>query len=301
VNGQFEEQIVSQMERLKVQPLRVIEAEVAAKRTEWLEQRHSAFRSGASGTSIPPRRAFELLFFEYMGLRPADLPILHEDDAEIVWSSCNPCPTLEACKRLGLDTRTICRGAYEKSTQAFLSFLDPHLRFVRDYHEIRPYSRHCLERIVRVDFERMMRMAIEEAKCSRHNGNKGYGAVIALGSDILARAHDTAIRERDPSLHAEVYAIRAAVHVLGDGDLSGAILFSTCEPCPMCSSLAVWANLTAIVFGASIEKTAALGKTRIQVPAREIVKRSPAWMEVIPGVLEDECLELYQAIKPGNQ
>jgi tRNA(Arg) A34 adenosine deaminase TadA len=61
----------------------------------------------------------------------------------------------------------------------------------------------------------------------------------------------------------------------------------------MCSSLAVWANLSAIVFGASIEKTAALGKARILISAREIVDRSPVSVEVLGGVLEEECLALY--------
>jgi len=118
-----------------------------------------------------------------------------------------------------------------------------------------------------VDFVEMMRTAIQEAKQSQRSGNKGYGAVVALGDQILARAHDTAVTEQDPSCHAEVKAIRAAVHTLGDSNLSGAVLFASCEPCPMCSSLAVWANLSAIVFGASIEKTAAQGRTRIRVAA----------------------------------
>jgi tRNA(Arg) A34 adenosine deaminase TadA len=62
----------------------------------------------------------------------------------------------------------------------------------------------------------------------------------------------------------------------------------------MCASLAVWANISAIVFGASIEETAAAGKQRIQISAKEIVARSPVWLKAIPGVLGSECLELYQ-------
>jgi tRNA(Arg) A34 adenosine deaminase TadA len=288
---QAEQRVAEQLERLTTKSLRAIEEEVATKRIRWLAERFP--RGGPGGPSPSPQDAFELLFFEYMGLCPDDVPVLHADQDQIVWSSRNPCPTLEACTRLGLDTRAVCRQAYEKSTQAFLSFLDPRLRFLRDYQEIRPYARHCLERIVRVDFEPMMRTAIEEAELSRKQGNKGYGAVVAFGNQVLARAHDTGIVERDPSLHAEVNAIRAAVRVAGASDLSGAVLFSSCEPCPMCSSLAVWANLSAIVFGASIEKTALRGKARICVPAREIVERSPVRMEIIPGVLESECLALY--------
>jgi tRNA(Arg) A34 adenosine deaminase TadA len=211
----------------------------------------------------------------------------------IEWLSTNPCPTLEACNLLKLDTRKVCRAAYEKSTQAFLSQLDPRLRFLRSYDEIRPYAHHCREMIVRIDFDAMMRLAIEEAKLSKQEGNKGYGAVVVWGNRILGKAHDTAATEKDPSLHAEVNAIRQAVHLLGDANLSGAVLFSTCEPCPMCSSLAVWSNLTTLVYGASIEETAKLGKGRILVTSREIVAKSPVAIEIIDGILENECMSLY--------
>lgn len=222
------------------------------------------------------------------------MAVLSETETKIVWSSTNSCPTLAACNKGGLDTKTICRGIYEKSTQAFVSQLDPQLRFHRSYQEIRPYSHHCKEMIIRVDFEQMMKLAIEEAKISRETGNKGYGAIVILGEKILGKAHDTAITEKDPSLHAEVNAIRQASKTLGDMNLSGAILFSTCEPCPMCASLAVWANLTTIVYGISIEETARLGKSRIAVSSSEIIDRSPATIEVIGHVLKDECRALYR-------
>jgi tRNA(adenine34) deaminase len=286
----FASKVQRQIERLQHCSYQAIEAEVAQKRRAW-------FRDNpiASQFDHPtPRQAFDLLFFDYMGLSPDDLPIVSESDTEIVWQSINRCPTLEAVKALGLDTRIVCRATTEKSTQAFVSQIDPQLRFLRSYEEIRPYAAHCREMIVRVDFEAMMRIAIEEATVSRQEGNKGYGAVVVLGQRILSRAHDTAMTQRDPSLHAEVNAIRQAVQVLSDDNLGGAILFSTCEPCSMCSSLVVWANLTTIGYGASIEETARLGKARIHIRAHEIVKKSPVMIEVIGGVLREECLALYR-------
>jgi tRNA(adenine34) deaminase len=278
------------MERLQNHSLRMIEQQTIEKRMTWWD---AAYGAASRNVGATPRLAFETLFFEYMGLTPADLPILHEDGTEIVWESRNPCPTLQACQRLNLDTRTVCREAYEKSTQAFVSRLDPQLRFFRDYTQIRPVADHCRERIVRVSFEDRMRLAIEEARQSRREGNKGYGAVAVLGEKILARGHDTAIVEKDPSLHAEMNVLRQVARVLGDGNLSGVVLFSTCEPCPMCAALAVWANISAIVFGASAAETAARGKLRILVPAAEIVSKSPATIEIISGVLHQECLNLY--------
>ena len=147
MDASFESKILRQMERLQNQSLSQIEAEVAQKRTAWLEQNRSLWQGQ---TACSPRRAFELLFFEYMGLSPQDVPVVRETGQQISWLSKNPCPTLEACMRLGLDTRQVCRLAYEKSTQAFLSHIDAQLRFERSYREIRPYAPYCRETILRV-------------------------------------------------------------------------------------------------------------------------------------------------------
>ncbi|HET6438596.1 MAG TPA: nucleoside deaminase [Anaeromyxobacter sp.] len=289
-SGGFERSVERRLLELRRQSLSEIEAETTARRLAWLEGQ----RDRLLAAPLSPRRAFELLFLEYMGLASADLPVLSESDAEITWSSKNPCVTLEACRRAGLDTRVVCKGAYQRSTQAFLSFFDPCLRFLRDYREMRPHAVGCRERIVRIDVEGLMRQALGEARASLGAGNKGYGAAVALGERLLAVRHDTAAAERDPSLHAEVNAVRDAARALGSADLTGCVLVSTCEPCPMCSSLAVWAELGAVFFGASIEATAALGKGRIRISAREIAQRSPVRLEVVGGILEEECLALYR-------
>jgi tRNA(adenine34) deaminase len=270
--------------------LRSLEAAAIEKRLRWCRDNLQP----SNGAPVTPRAGYETLLLQYLGVSEGDVPVVSETDTEITWLSRNPCPTLDACARLNAPTSIVCRAVYEKSTQALLSWLDPELRFVRDYTELRPEHPHCKETILRVDFRERMRMALAEAQTSRATGNKGYGAVVVLGSRVLSAAHDTVVTGGDPSLHAEMNAIRSAVRVAGDSNLCGAVLFSTCEPCPMCSALAVWANVTTIVFGASIEQTVRLGKSRIQVGAAEIVERSPGWTEVIGGVLAEECLDVYR-------
>ncbi len=267
-----------------------LEAAVIEKRLRWC---HDSLEL-PPGASVTPRLGYETLLFGYLGLIEGDVPVASESDTSITWLSRNRCPTLDACVRLGLPTSVVCRAVYEKPTQALLSRIDPELRFVRDYGELRPDHDHCKEMIVRLDFGEMMRLAIVEAEKSLATGNRGYGAVVAVGERVLGVAHDTVVSERDPSLHAEVNAIRKAVLVCGDTNLCGAVLFSTCEPCPMCAALAVWANVTTIVFGASTEQTAQLGKSRIRVRATEIVGRSLGWTEVIGDVLSEQCLDLYR-------
>jgi tRNA(adenine34) deaminase len=141
MNGIFETKVQEQVERLQTHSLENIQAEVAEKRTAWVRDH----RPDLIGQTLTPRQAYELLFFEYMGLSAVDLPIDAETERKIVWRSQNPCPTLEACQALHMDTRRVCREAYEGSTQAFLSQIDPRLRFGRSYDLIRPYSSYCLE------------------------------------------------------------------------------------------------------------------------------------------------------------
>ena len=286
----FEERVSRTIEQLQNQDFRTMESSIAQDRMSWLDH---VLPDKPGYERFTPRQAFELLFFEKMRLERDELPVVSESPTGIVWLSYNRCVLLEACKQLGLDTRKVCRPVNEKATQAFLSRLNPQLRFHRSYEEIRPHADYCREKIVRIDFDSYMRVALQEARLSRSEGNKGYGAVVVFEDRIVGQAHDTAVTERDPSLHAEVNAIRQAVRTLDDTDLCGAILFSTCEPCPMCASLAVWANVTTIVYGISIQETAELGRSRIRVSADHIVEQSPCSIEVIGYVLHDECRALY--------
>ena len=274
---------------------RALERQRSHKRLAWLTAHgHPA----CPDTPLPPepvspREAYELLFFDYMGLTAEQIPVAEESADRIVWLSRDPCPTLEACDRLGLDTRQVCRAVSERPVQTFLSRLDPRLRFVRDYSTIRPHAGYCREQIVRVDVEAIMRDAIQEALLAKAEGNKGYGCLLLMGDRVLARAHDTAVTRGDPSMHAEHTAILEAVRSWGSPDLTGALLVSTCEPCPMCTGLAIWAGVTTIMFGSSIADTAAMGRTRIRVGAAEMAERSPGVLEVIGGVLREECDRLY--------
>ena len=265
---------------------------ITAKRMAWLDQVLPTVKPRQAFT---PRDVYELLFAKQMGLDLAELPVVSESGDEVVWLSYNRCSLLEACVALRLDTRKVCRPVNEKATQAFVSRINPEFRFHRSYQEIRPHADYCRERIMRVDFDAHMRLAIQEARAARSEGDLGRGALVAIEGRVIGQAHDTTVSQRDPSLHAVVSAIRQAAGALGDRDLTGAILFSTCEPCPMCASLAAWANVTTIVYGVSDDELADLGQPGIRIGAREVVARSPFVVEIIPGVLHDECMALYQS------
>ena len=77
-----------------------------------------------------------------------------------------------------------------------------------------------------------------------------FGAVIVLDGKIIAVGGSTVMRDHDPSAHAEVNAIREACRTLGTVDLSGAILYTSCECCPMCYAAAYWARISKIFYAA---------------------------------------------------
>ena len=78
-----------------------------------------------------------------------------------------------------------------------------------------------------------------------------FGAVVVLHGKILAAAGNSVIRDNDPSAHAEVNAMREACRKLGNPHIEGAVLYSSCEPCPMCYSTAYWARVGKIFYAAS--------------------------------------------------
>ena len=95
------------------------------------------------------------------------------------------------------------------------------------------------------DDRHFLQIAIEEAMKGIQNGEGGpFGAVIVKNDQILVRAHNRVIIENDPTAHAEIVAIRLACKTLKDFQLSDCVLYTSCEPCPMCLGAIYWARPT---------------------------------------------------------
>lgn len=143
-----------------------------------------------------------------------------------------------------------------------------------------------------------MRLALREARAAEATGDVPIGAVV-IGPDgeVLAVGRNEREALGDPTAHAEVQAIRAAAGVLardGAGDgwrLADCTLVVTLEPCAMCAGAIVLARIPRVVFGAWDEKAGAAGSVFDILRER----RLNHWVEVYPGVLEDECGSLLRA------
>lgn len=86
-----------------------------------------------------------------------------------------------------------------------------------------------------------------------------FGAVITRGSEIVARGWNRVTSSNDPTAHAEITAIRAAAAALGSFQLRGCVLYTSCEPCPMCLGAAYWARVDRLVFAANRRDAAEAG------------------------------------------
>lgn len=121
-----------------------------------------------------------------------------------------------------------------------------------------------------------------------------FGAAIVhtRSGKTLLQALNNVMGEFDPSSHAEVRAIRLATKKLKNVSLTGYTLYSTCEPCPMCMSAALWARMDRVVYGAAIED-ANRHFDQIQIPAMEVASRSDMPCIVDGPFLREECYALF--------
>lgn len=137
--------------------------------------------------------------------------------------------------------------------------------------------------------EKFMRQAIKLAVENVKNGGGPFGAVVVRNDEVIATGVNRVTPNNDPTAHAEVNAIRAACTKLGTFDLTGCVIYSSCEPCPMCLGAIYWAHIDKIYFGANQHDAAAINfddsfiYRELELPVGK--RRKPA-----ENILHDEAL-----------
>jgi len=94
-------------------------------------------------------------------------------------------------------------------------------------------------------------MALSLAAGGIKKGCGPFGAIIVYRDEIIARANNRVVMSSDPTAHAEILAIRKAAGKLGSHDLSECILYTSCEPCPMCLGALYWAGIKRVVYAST--------------------------------------------------
>ena len=139
--------------------------------------------------------------------------------------------------------------------------------------------------------EAYMRTALEEAQRAADEGNVGVGSVIVLNEELIARGRNLVPTTHDPTAHAETVALREAASVLNTDDMTGATLYTTFEPCPMCCGALMNASIATLVMGG---RPTADQTTWGDYTLERLIDMC-SWddrMEVVTDVLVDECLSI---------
>lgn len=142
--------------------------------------------------------------------------------------------------------------------------------------------------------EAILRIAIEEALEGMRAGDGGpFGAVIVKDNQIIGKGHNTVLKSHDPTAHAEVNAIRNACNNLNDHHLTGGVIYTNFEPCPMCLSAIYWANIRTLYYIAGRDVAEKIGfmdrhlYSEISLPIEEREMKS---IKIISGEM-DRLLE----------
>ena len=142
-----------------------------------------------------------------------------------------------------------------------------------------------------MDDKAYMQLALEQAQLAFELGEVPIGAVLVLDGQVIARAHNRRETWHDATAHAELMVIQQACRELGRWRLSGATLYVTIEPCPMCAGAMVLARIDRVVYGSPDPKAGAAESLFNVVDNQALNHR----LHVTAVVLEAECRDIMKA------
>lgn len=144
-----------------------------------------------------------------------------------------------------------------------------------------------------MDVQQLMEAAIDVARRGIAAGQTPFGCAIALDSKLIAATHNTVLATTDITAHAEVNALRAACSTTQRILLEGAVVATTCEPCPMCMAALHWARVDVVYYGATISDAGRAGFHELTLPAAELLARGRSSVRLVPGIMAAECRALF--------
>ena len=139
-----------------------------------------------------------------------------------------------------------------------------------------------------------MKVAIDEARKGILAGDGGpFGSVIVKDGVIIGKGHNHVVSRNDPTCHGEIDAIRNACKNINSFDLSGADIYTTGEPCPMCLGAILWANINKIYYGCSIKENDSIG-FRDEIFYKNLSISTKKMKDRIIQIDHEECKELFK-------
>ena len=139
-------------------------------------------------------------------------------------------------------------------------------------------------------YHRWMELALAQARLAQQEGEVPVGAVLAIGDEVVAEAHNSPILKSDPTAHAEMLVLRAAAAGVANYRLADATLVVTLEPCVMCAGALVNARVRRLVFGCRDVRFGGV-RSKFQLADSDLLNHR---VEVVEGVSGAECTALMK-------
>ncbi|MYL32583.1 nucleoside deaminase [Pontibacillus yanchengensis] len=147
--------------------------------------------------------------------------------------------------------------------------------------------------------EYFMEKAIDYALKSRREGNEPFGAILVKGEEVVKVGENKVHSHSDPTYHAEIGLIRDFCSEHNVFDLSDYTLYTSCEPCVMCSGAMVWSNLGKVVYSVSHDQLAEIAGDNIMISCKEVFEKSPLRPQVVERVLNEKGIEVFDGYTFG--
>jgi len=138
-----------------------------------------------------------------------------------------------------------------------------------------------------------LRKAIELAMESRKSGNEPFGAILVKENKIVMIGKNEINSRCDPTHHAEIGLLRAYCSENNLSDLSEYTLYSSCEPCVMCSGAMVWCKLGKLVYSVSHDQLAEIAGSNIMISSEDVFINSPNRPKSLQ-LLNEEGLKVFE-------
>ena len=132
------------------------------------------------------------------------------------------------------------------------------------------------------------------AKSAQGRGNHPFGALLVIDSKIVYTAENTVVTDNDITRHAELKLVSKATQELDPETLGRSRLYTSTEPCAMCTGAIFWAGISKIVYGCSADTLGEIAGGAFVVPCRELLKYGKRQINVVGPVLEDQGAAIHR-------
>jgi tRNA(Arg) A34 adenosine deaminase TadA len=147
---------------------------------------------------------------------------------------------------------------------------------------------------LRIDHETYIKRAYALAESAQGKGNHPFGALLVIDKAVVLTAENTVVTDNDITRHAELNLVSVASQKFGSDALSRATLYTSTEPCAMCTGAIFWSGISQIVYGCSAVTLGEIAGGAFVVPCRDLLKHGKRTFEVLGPVLEEQGAAIHR-------